>query len=294
MTRGQAPGRHGAPGGRGSLGEDARAVEAAARRTEQRRWFRRAARAGIVARALVYLVVAGVLLGEAASGRPSAQADAAGAFSEIARAPGGVLVLVVLAVGLAAYALWRLTQAAAGRTDEHHSEIASRLGWLASGLIYCVLCADALLLAGGTHLGGGPSNHPAPLVGRVLRLPGGPEIVGLVATGVVAGGVGLVIWGVRHDYGDVLARHRLGRLGLAAARTTGVVGDAARGVTIGLVALWLYRAAATRDAHDAKGLGQAVQSLRAVPAGRGALAVLGVGIACYAVSSVLEARYRAL
>lgn len=274
-----------AANGKGSAA-DLAGLEREAQAIESRPWFALLARVGASARALVYLVIATLMLIEAATGRSRAAADSEGAFQAIARQPGGRLGLALLASGLVAYSAWRLVQALAGAPG---GRARTRLASAGSGVLYAVLAAEALLLIAGAHATSGVSNHPAPLVGRMLALPAGAEIVGAVAAGVAAGAIGLVVYGIAHDYAGALFGHRLGRAAERLARVTGSIGDAARGVIVGLVALWLFRAAIAGDPHKAKGLGQAVQSVVAVPAGRGLLALLGIGTVCYAVAALLEA-----
>src|SRR5258706_6221181 len=78
----------------------------ASRATSNRRWIERVARFGFGARGLVYILV-GVLAAEAAAvgGRAT---DAHGAIQAIGQQPFGTVFLLVLALGLAAYAVWRV------------------------------------------------------------------------------------------------------------------------------------------------------------------------------------------
>src|SRR5258706_8808925 len=80
----------------------------ASRATSNRRWIERVARFGFGARGLVYILV-GVLAAEAAAvgGRAT---DAHGAIQAIGQQHFGTVFLLVLALGLAAYALWRVAQ----------------------------------------------------------------------------------------------------------------------------------------------------------------------------------------
>ena len=71
------------------------------------------ARAGLAARAGIYLLM-GLLALAVALGRSNSPTDQRGALTEIARHSGGKLLLVLLAVGFAGYALWRFSEAAFG------------------------------------------------------------------------------------------------------------------------------------------------------------------------------------
>ena len=72
-----------------------------------------AARAGFVARGVIYLLV-GVLALQIAFGEHGQQADRQGALAEIAQRPFGAVLLWALGIGLAGMALWRLSEAVFG------------------------------------------------------------------------------------------------------------------------------------------------------------------------------------
>ena len=72
-----------------------------------------AARLGLAARAVVYLVI-GWLAIQIALGHSTPQANQKGALADIASHTGGTIVLWVLGIGFAAYALWRLSEAVFG------------------------------------------------------------------------------------------------------------------------------------------------------------------------------------
>src|SRR3954471_24011549 len=80
-------------------------------RSQEFEWF---ARAGLVARGVVYLII-GVLSVKLAVGDGGKTTDQQGALATIAKQPLGTVLLVLVAIGLAGYACWRLARAAVGR-----------------------------------------------------------------------------------------------------------------------------------------------------------------------------------
>ncbi len=268
---------------RGSLEQDARSIE-------QRTWFRHLAQIGLTARAVIYLVVAGLALEIAAKDRSSAQADSEGAFKEIARQPSGPFLLGVLACGLAAYAVWRLVQAVAGEALGERGGSWIRIGRAAIGALYLLLCAEVIELIAGASATS-VSSHPEPLVARVLKWPGGPEMLGLVAATIAGGGIALGAWGFVHDYAKVIDAQRLGNR-FPLARITGAVGEAARGLLVVIVAAYLFFAAATDDPKRSLGLGNAVQSLVHDPLGLELLGFIATGLLAFSAYSVIEAAFR--
>jgi hypothetical protein len=254
-------------------------------------WFRRVAQAGLFARGVIYLVLAGLAFEIAVKGTSSARLNSQGAFAEIARQPSGPALLAVLAVGFASYAGWRLVQAIAGEGKRRRSAAWIRLGQAATALLYLVFCAEAVrLIAGADSTAGG--DEPGPIMARVLTWrPGGPEIVGLVAVGVAIGGIALGAWGVAHDYGRVLDKPRM-RHGFTAARIAGALGDAARGVLFLLLAGYLFLAAVTEEPKNSKGIGSAAQAFAHEPAGPEVLSLVGIGLICFGCYSVVEGIFR--
>ena len=89
-----------------------------AERASNSSWIDRAARLGFVARGVIYVVI-GILALQIAFGDNSGEnANRQGALQAIADKPVGVALLVVLAVGLAGYAIWRFSEAVWGLDAE--------------------------------------------------------------------------------------------------------------------------------------------------------------------------------
>jgi Domain of Unknown Function (DUF1206) len=93
-----------------------RPVETAERggeRVAQSSGFEWLARGGFAARGVIYGVI-GILALELALGSGGQNASQQGALKTIARQPFGKMLLILVAIGLAGYALWRLTHACSG------------------------------------------------------------------------------------------------------------------------------------------------------------------------------------
>ena len=89
----------------------------------------KAARLGFLAKGLVYALI-GLLALQVAFG-DNERTDQKGALQTIADKPGGSIVLWLMVIGFAAYALWRLSEAAWGRRDEmdEKKRTAKRIGY---------------------------------------------------------------------------------------------------------------------------------------------------------------------
>ena len=78
-----------------------------------RRGFEWLARSGFVARGVVYGII-GVLALKLAFGVGGKATDQKGALETVAQQPFGKVLLILIAIGLAGYALWRFVRAALG------------------------------------------------------------------------------------------------------------------------------------------------------------------------------------
>ena len=92
------------------------------------------ARTGLTARGVIYILVGWVAM-LVALGQSSREADQQGALQLLADKPYGLVSLWLLGVGFAAYALWRLSEAAFGVTGEPPGA-GPRLKSLARAVLY--------------------------------------------------------------------------------------------------------------------------------------------------------------
>jgi hypothetical protein len=105
--------------------------------------FKWLARAGFVARGLVYIII-GILAIRLALGDGGTSASQQGALRTIAAQPFGKALLILVAIGLGGYALWRLVRALLGRGPEGSDSGIDRIGALASGIVYAGLARSRL------------------------------------------------------------------------------------------------------------------------------------------------------
>lgn len=149
------------------------------------------ARTGLVARGVVYGII-GVLALKLALGSGGKAASQQGALEAVAHEPLGEGLLI--AIGLGAYALWRMFEGLIG-SGPREKEAMHRISAVASGLAYAVLCESAIQILAGSPLRG--IGELAPGGRRNSRLAGW--------TGDVAV-AGLIIIGVGNYATKMLAR----------------------------------------------------------------------------------------
>lgn len=252
--------------------------------------LRVAARLGLVARGLFYLLLAvlAVQLAVGAGGSGgSAQANANGALTQVARAPLGFSLLLAAAVGFAAFAGVRLY----GAIRDHRHGRWRRLSTAGQALIYVGMTWVTASFLLGRHDTGSEQQQRS-TAGRVIALPYGRAL--LVAAGLVV--LAMCAWqllvAARGDFTDSLREHamspRVRRLTLLTAR----VGIPARGLAVAPVGVFLVIAGIRSDPEQAKGMDALLLESSGTTMGRAFVALAAAGFVVFAVYSLLEARYR--
>jgi hypothetical protein len=249
------------------------------------------ARLGYVSKAVIYAIVGGLALAAAAraGGRVT---DTSGALRFILRQPYGQALLLVLAVGLCGYALWRVLDAYYD-PDRHGNGavgLVVRIGHAIRGGIYGVLGIEAVRLANGLR---GSSGREAQLwAARIMDLPFGEWLVGI--TGLIVFGVGAseVLWSLQAKMDTSLDLARIPRGLRNAAMNVSHFGVGARGVIIAVLGLFLVKAALERDPSEVHGTRQSILELANAVSGRWLLAAIGAGLIAYAINQALNARCR--
>lgn len=207
------------------------------------------------------------------------------------RQPAGTEILAILAAGLAAYAVWRFVEACALRPRGQRISRWTRGGWFAISALYVGLCVSVVQLMAGSSANEGPAQHPSSFAARVLHLSLGPILLGLTAAALAVGGIALFIWGARHDYAKSLHTEKMSEPASTVARWSGIIGNAARGVAVVLVAWSFFGSALSDDPDRAKSLDAALHMLAGSPAGAVLLVAVGAGFLSFGLHSIIEARF---
>ncbi len=205
--------------------------------------------------------------------------------------PLGGLLLVLLAIGLGGYSIWRLFRAALGHGPEAADGALDRIGGLGSGLVYGALCIVAIeILAGSSSAG--PSSKPDQTTAGVFDWPAGRWLVGL--GGVVMLGVGAyqLVKGVRQRFLDEIKVEEMSVATETWITVIGTIGHVARAIVFGLVGWFLLKAAYEYDAKEAVGLDGALTKILKAEYGPWLLGLVAAGLMAFGVYSLSEARYR--
>jgi Domain of Unknown Function (DUF1206) len=246
------------------------------------------ARAGLIARGVIYILIGWVAI-LVALGKSGREADQRGALQLLAQQPFGLFLLWLLGIGFAAYALWRLSEAAFGVTGEG-TGAGPRLKSLLRAIIYAGFAFTTFQVIGGRR--GSQSSKQSDWTGQVMRHAGGRIAIGILGAIVVIAGLILVAEGWRRKFLKYL------RTGEMSARTRrnverlGMVGTIARGLVFALVGALVIDAAVAYQPSKAGGLGRALSTLHRQPFGEVALFAAALGLMIFGVYGLCEARWR--
>ena len=254
------------------------------------RWFEWLARAGLVARGVIYGII-GVLALEMAFGTSGKTTNQKGALAEIAQQPGGKILLTLMAIGLFGYAFWRLLRAAVGHGPEETDDGKERLKGLVSGIAYASLFVTCLAILFGSS-GSGGSGSPDKATGGVLGWPGGQVIVGIA--GLVLIGVGLYqgYEGVKKKFLEKSKTGEMSEKTEKAFTALGVAGHLARMVVFALIGYFLLKAAIDFDPKKAVSVDGALAAVAKASYGQVLLGLVAAGMIAFGAYSVADARYR--
>jgi Domain of Unknown Function (DUF1206) len=265
-----------------------RRAEQTGERLERTTTFEVLARAGFVARGVIYAVI-GLLAVKLALGDGGKATNQSGALKTIAQQPFGKGLLILVAIGLAGYSLWRLFRAFLGHGPEDSDSGLDRVSALASGIAYAVVFVLALEILLGS---GASSGSPKKPTAGVLGWPAGTWLVGLA--GVILCGVALY-QGYRGLSKDFLKDSKTEQMsdGVRMWITgIGMFGHLARMVVFGLIGIFLIRAAVDYNASKAVGLDGALAKLANHSYGSYLLGIVATGLIAFALYSLSDARYR--
>ena len=263
-----------------------------ARGAENVPWVHAAARVGLVAKAVSYGIV-GVLAIKLALGAGGKATSRSGALETLAGSTFGKALLIALAVGFAAYALWRLVQAAfEASEDDGAKKWGKRAGYVGRAAIYAGLTYSTVKIVAGAGAGESQNEKAHKTTAHVLAWPGGTWIVGIA--GAIVVGVGLYngYRGVARKFRKKWDEGRMSHLERTWGTRAGVVGLLARMVVFGLIGVFAIRAAVDYDPKDAIGLDGALQKLAGQTYGEWLLGLTAAGLFAYGIYCLVDARYR--
>ena len=247
-------------------------------------WVVPVMRAGYAARGIVYTIVGALaVLAAWQGGQAEGTTDA---IAQLRQAPFGTALMWIVAVGLFAYMVWRLIDAAMDLEDygDGAKGFFARGGLVVTGLIHGALglsVAGAAMGGGSGGNGGGTESATQ----QLMSMPFGIWLVGIAGAATIGAGGYYVYKGVAEKYKEHI------RVTPTARKLDPVMkfGCIAEGAVIGIIGLSIVIAALTADPNQAGGVGEALAQVRSVAYGRILLAIVGLGLVAFAVENFVEA-----
>jgi hypothetical protein len=256
-------------------------------------WIEGLGRFGYAAKGLVYLIIGG-LAAQAALGHGGTTTDQRGALAHIASAPFGRSLLVVMAVGLVGYAIWKAVVGILD-TERHGSEMKGlgvRAISVGVGLVYAGLAYSAMRIAMGDGNVRGSSQQTQDWTAWLMGQTFGTWLVMLAGLVVIGNGLFQLYRAVRTDLCKDLNCGEMGIDGRTWIERIGRAGYGARGVAFLTIGGLLIVAAIDHNPSEAQGLDGALATLASQPFGPYLLGLVAIGLAAYGVFALVEARYR--
>ncbi|HEX3958622.1 MAG TPA: DUF1206 domain-containing protein [Trebonia sp.] len=259
-----------------------------ARRASDSPAARSLARAGLTARGVIYILIGWVAV-LVALGQSSREADQLGALQLLAGKSYGLVSLWLLGIGFAAYALWRLSEAAFGVTGEP-SGAGPRLKSLGRAVIYAGFSYLAFTVISGSDRS--QSRQQQDFTATAMHHPAGRVLVGIVGLAVVICGIVLVLEGARRKFMKHLQTAQMSPRMRRVVELLGMTGTIARGLVFALAGVGVIAAAITHKASESGGIDKALLTLRNQPFGEFLMLAAALGLVVFGVYGLCEARWR--
>ena len=253
------------------------------------------ARFGYAAKGFVYGAIAILALLTAFSFKGGETTDTTGALHAIAKQPMGQILLLLIAIGLVGYVIWRLIQAFTDPDNKGSDAkgLMARLGYLLSGLAYAGVAVNSALLAFGSSggsSGGGDSKQD--WTAMVMQQPFGRWLVGLAGALTIGIGFYRIYRAYKTKFRKKLDLTSLDRDKEKLLVNISRFGIAARGVVFIMIGFFVLQAARNFNPQEVKGLDGVLATLVQQPWGKVLLGLMAFGLLAYAIYLFLQARFR--
>jgi len=247
-------------------------------------------RLGYAVKGFIYVTM-GYIAFRGALGKSATPADQLGAINEFSRLPYASILLWIVLIGLVAYSLWGVVRAV---LDPLHKGtdtegLLARGGYLVSAATYATFVIPTYQLIQGGRAGG--SNQTAQLVGKLMEMPMGRFLVGIVGLAAVGAGLYQIYLGITLNFEKMFRPYNLSPEQFRLVKWIGRFGTAARGVVFALVGFFLCLAAFYANPSRAQGINGALKFLETQPYGLWLLGITAAGLIAFGVYSLLSAAW---
>jgi len=239
----------------------------------------------LVARGGLYLALA-VLALELVFGKRGANADPRGAMHDLAHSGIGVVVLVILVLGFAAFALLHLYRAITN-PDNKTSRRVNDVFWAVVNGFLAVLAASFLFSP--SKPSGDQDQTDKTFSAKVMDHSGGRVLVGAIGLALLGYGLYLVWRAFSNDRQDERAVLDAAPNETPIVRTLSRIGNVARGAILGFIGVLVLVAAIQHDPNKTEGLDGALKRLLDHSWGEVAVFLVALGFAAFGIYSIARA-----
>jgi hypothetical protein len=245
----------------------------------------RLAKVGTFTHGVVFALV-GVLALLAAFGKGGKVTDSNGVIHTISESPFGQVLVLLTAVGLAAYALWQLLRPNA-------KDLLQRVRFILVGMLYAGLSLTAFQLGTGSGESGA-SSAPKTWIGAALASDFGPAL--LIIAGLVIFGAGayFLYSAYRMKFIEDLRLRSASANERVWLEKFGRAGYTARGIVFLLVGGSFVAAGLHSNPSEAQGMDRALKGLEGLPYGDLILGAVAAGLLAFGLFRMLSARFHSV
>jgi hypothetical protein len=248
------------------------------------------ARGGFVGYGIIHLLFAWIALQVAFAGSGK-ESNQSGALQQLAGESYGKTLLVVIAIGLVAMAIWQLFEAIIGESGERNrAAVAERVVSGVRAVLYGYLAWIAIKVIQGANASMGDSSESKSA--GLMQSGGGRFLVGLAGVVVLGVGIGMFVYGLKRKFTKHLNTQEMPAGTRQPIIRLGMAGYMAKGVAYAIAGVLFVVAAVTFDPDKARGLDAALKTLAAHSWGVWLLALIALGIAAFGVYCFAQAKYR--
>jgi len=204
---------------------------------------------------------------------------------ELAHTGFGVVVLVVLTLGFAMFALLHLYRAIKNPDNKTSRRINDAFWSVVNGFL-AVLAASFLFTSKSS---GDTDQSDKSLTAKVMNWSGGRLLVGVVGLALLGYGVYLVWRAFTNDRQDERAILEAAPNETPAVRLLSRIGNVGRGAILGVIGVLVLAAAIEHDPNQTEGIDGALKRLLAHGWGEVAVFLIAVGFAAFGIYSLARA-----
>jgi Domain of Unknown Function (DUF1206) len=259
-----------------------------------RPWVHRSARIGYLSKGIVYIII-GILALIMSIGKHPNEASSNGALYTIAQQPFGPALLIVLSLGLSAFAFWQIVKALFDPECAKHDwkRWFNRLNFLIIAGIYIAMCISSLRILFRARAKSSDETYQT-LSAQMLSQPFGQLLVAIGGIVFAITGIVFMFRAFTHRFKRDLKKNEMNKKEWRWSGYIGTFGMAARGIVFMIIAFFLVRTAILADPKETRGLDGALLELASQPFGPVLLAIVAIGFISYGIFMFASARYRRL